>query len=36
MATIDFKKTQKQYYKPKTKPEIIYIPQMNFIYVEGQ
>lgn len=36
METIDFKKTQKQYYKPKTKPEIINIPQMNFIYVEGQ
>lgn len=36
MATIDFKKTQKQFYKPTIKPEIIEIPQMNFIYVEGR
>ncbi len=33
---IDYKKTEKQFYNPKTKPEIIHIPKMNFIYVDGK
>lgn len=32
---IDYKKTQKQFYSPKNKPEIIEIPSMKFIYVDG-
>ena len=31
----DFKKEEKQYYKPKTIPEIIDIPKMNFITIDG-
>ncbi|MGD1823041.1 MAG: GyrI-like domain-containing protein [Pleomorphochaeta sp.] len=31
----DFKKEYKQFYKPKTKPEIISIPKMNFLAVRG-
>lgn len=31
----DFKKAYKQYYLPKTKPEIVTIPKMNYIAVRG-
>ena len=31
----DFKKEQKNYYLPKTKPEIVTIPNMKFIAVRG-
>lgn len=31
----DFKKEQKNYYRPKTKPEIVTIPNMKFIAVRG-
>ena len=34
--TFDFKKEYKEYYKPKNNPEIIYIPQFNFIAVRGK
>ena len=32
----DFKKEYKEYYQPKNKPEIIRIPKMNFIAVNGK
>lgn len=32
----DFKKEFKEYYRPKKKPEIINIPQFNFIAVRGK
>ena len=32
----DFKKNYKEFYHPKTKPEIINIPKMNFIAVKGK
>lgn len=32
----DFKKTYKEFYMPKTKPEIVTIPQMNYIAVRGK
>ena len=35
MKPMDYKKIEKQYYKPKEKPEIINIPTMRFIYVDG-
>lgn len=31
----DFKKEEKQFYKPKTIPEIIDIPKMKFIAIDG-
>ncbi len=31
----DFKKEEKKYYKPKTKPEIVEVPKMNYIAVRG-
>ena len=34
--TFDFKKEHKEYYRPKNKPEIINIPQFNFIAVRGK
>ena len=34
--TFDFKKEYKEYYKPKNNPEIINIPQFNFIAVRGK
>ena len=34
--TFDFKKEYKEYYRPKNKPEIINIPQFNFIAVRGK
>jgi len=36
MKPIDYKKMEKQFYKPKEKPEIIHIPSMHFIYVDGK
>ncbi len=32
----DFKKKYKEYYMPKNKPEIVTIPQMNYISVKGK
>lgn len=32
---IDFKKTEKNLYQPKTSPSIIDVPEMNFIMVDG-
>lgn len=32
----DYKKEYKEYYQPKNKPEIIRIPKMNFIAVNGK
>ena len=32
----DFKKEYKEYYQPKNKPEIINIPKINFIAVNGK
>ena len=34
--TYDFKKTEKMFYLPKTKPEIITIPAMNYLAIRGQ
>ena len=34
--TFDFKKEYKEYYRPKNKPEIINIPQFNFIAIRGK
>ncbi len=34
--TIDFKKTEKNLYLPKTTPSIIDVPQMTFITVDGK
>ncbi len=31
----DFKKEEKKFYKPKTKPEIVEVPKMNYIAVRG-
>ncbi len=33
---IDFKKTEKELYQPRTIPSIIYIPEMKFITVDGK
>ena len=32
---IDFKKTQKEFYEPKTAPSVIDVPEMTFIMVDG-
>lgn len=32
----DFKKEYKEFYLPKAKPEIVTVPRMNFIVVEGK
>ena len=32
----DFKREYKEYYMPKNKPEIVMIPQMNYIAVKGK
>lgn len=32
----DFKKEYKEYYMPKSRPEIITVPQMNYIAVRGE
>lgn len=34
--TIDFKKTQKELYLPKTAPSVIDVPRMTFITVDGK
>jgi hypothetical protein len=34
--SIDYKKTHKELYQPKTTPSIIEVPPMNFIAVEGK
>lgn len=36
MTAVDYKKLEKQYYIPKTKPEIIQIPKMKFLMVDGK
>lgn len=36
MAAIDFKKTEKALYSPGTKPEIVDVPPMTFIMVDGK
>ncbi|MFA5536457.1 MAG: GyrI-like domain-containing protein [Bacillota bacterium] len=33
---VDFKKTEKQFYRPKTTPEIIDVPQMLFLMIDGK
>jgi len=33
---VDFKKTEKQFYLPKTRPEIINVPEMTFIMIDGK
>ena len=35
MTVIDFKKTQRDLYRPKTSPSIIEVPEMIFIAVDG-
>ena len=32
----DFKKEFKEFYLPKGKPEIVTVPQMNYIAVDGK
>ena len=34
--TYDFKKEQKQFYKPGKKPELIDVPKMTYIVVRGK
>ena len=34
--TYEFKKAEKMFYRPKTKPEIIAIPPMNYLAIRGQ
>ena len=36
VMAFDFKKKYKEYYMPKNKPEIVTIPQMNYISVKGK
>jgi hypothetical protein len=36
MEKIDYKKTEKEFYAPKTEPSVIQVPPMNFIMVDGQ
>lgn len=36
MAAIDFKKRDKALYNPKEKPEIIHVPLMRFLMVDGK
>lgn len=33
---IDFKKEEKKFYAPKRKPERIFVPEMNFLMVDGK
>lgn len=35
MGAIDFKKTQKDLYLPKTAPDMVEVPEMRFIMVDG-
>jgi len=32
---VDFKKTQKEFYQPKTTPSVVDVPEMTFIAVDG-
>lgn len=32
----DYKKEYKEFYMPKNKPEIVHVPEMNFIGVGGE
>jgi len=32
---VDFKRTEKEFYQPKTTPSVINVPEMNFIAVDG-
>lgn len=32
----DYKKEYKEFYKPKNKPEIVKVPEMNYIAIRGQ
>ena len=34
--TIDYKKTQKELYLPKTAPSVIDVPRMTFITIDGE
>jgi len=36
MSKLDYKKQFPQYYRPKKKPEIIEIPEMNFFMIDGK
>lgn len=36
MAAIDYKKTQKEFYQPKTTPSIVDVPEMLFLMVDGK
>ncbi len=36
MVTIDYKKTQKDLYQPKTTPSVIDVPEMLFLMVDGK
>lgn len=36
MSAIDFKKTQKEFYRPKTEPSIVDVPKMTFIMIDGK
>lgn len=36
MEKIDYKKKYKELYLPKTKPELVYVPDMKFIMIEGR
>lgn len=35
MNVIDFKKTQKEFYLPKSEPSIVDVPKMTFIMIDG-
>jgi hypothetical protein len=36
MNPVDFKKTEKELYQPRTTPSIIDVPEMTFIMVDGR
>ena len=36
MSAFDYKKEYKQLYQPKNKPELIQVPPMQFVAVEGK
>lgn len=36
LMAFDFKKEYKEYYMPKNKPQIVNIPEMNYIAVHGE
>ncbi len=33
---VDFKRTERRFYLPKTTPEIIDVPEMLFLMIDGQ